>query len=131
MYSASAMYHFPSALLQVLGAYSGPARFDAAGPGSRAWGKAAAALEVVQQPHSARSRLQEAAAAALESSRELHRPRVQFEKVFSLDYLAQDGDVALQPVPVASKGDPVRQSLLNHFQENATSGQRFSRISWQ
>eukprot|EP00891_Asterochloris_glomerata_P003447 jgi/Astpho2/3447/Aster-x0164 len=81
------------------------ARSSSEGPSSRAWGKAAAALEVVQQPHPARVRLAEAAAAALESSRELHRPRVQFEKVFSLDYLAQDGDVVLQPVPVGPTGE--------------------------
>lgn len=104
-----------------------------AGPGSRAWGKAAAALEVVQQPHPARVRLAEAAAAALESSRELHSPRVQFEKVFSLDYLAQDGDVVLQPVPVGPTGDPVQQWLLAHFlgAARAAPGQRFSRMLWE
>ena len=101
-----------------------------AGPGSRAWGKAAAALEGVQQPHSAQSGLAEAATAALERSRELHRPRVQFEKVFSLDYLAQDGNVVLQPVSVASKGDPVRQWLLGHFMGDATTRLRFSRKMW-
>ena len=95
-----------------------------AGPGSRAWGKAAAALEVVQQPYSAQSRLAEAAAAALENSREQHRPRVQFEKVFSLDYLAQDGDVVLQPVPLASQGDPVQRWLLGHSLVYATSKMR-------
>ena len=126
MYRASATYHFPLAVCLYWGLAQGLLTLMAAGPGSRAWGKAAAALEVVQQPHSAQSRLGEAAAAALESSRELHRPRVQFEKVFSLDYLAQDGDVVLQPVPVASKGDDVQQWLLGHFLGAARSGQRFS-----